>query len=1213
MSNRPARRGMTLEERQPHYEDSAKCPRTLTKTRHIDDVLYVAGRAPVIDQTEYEIMFVTSALEEDEATTAATSVFGMRIPQPAEYLKGSTGIIKDVALRAGIDLDRCYYTACCKWLLPRAQRSKPAKKIMKWGLPILEDEIKRVKPKIIVCLGKHVFDMLSPQKISFDDAHGFWFWAEEYQAHLYVMYAPSLLVGCPEYYEMFRIDFKEVARRKEILDNGGLITGQTFTHQVINSMDELEDWLDHLETLVEEDRWPGLRDEWGNPLLSVDAEWHGKTHIDGKLRTIQFAWSETEAVVIAFRDEKTEWSFEMGEDERPALLSFELVPPDEGAPKLEGEFKFVLGEPEFDAEALGPNRNGDSYSPAVIEKMVEFANTPSMEHIIRGSRQIGKSDSVATVFKMTIDAARDKLRYAAIGKKLFATFERIKARYIGHHFPADAPWMNYWLGMETYGKLEMDTEFAMQIVDESAELGLERLGMQFTNLGRYDFDLVMWKRENKELCQGGYGFIPSSILYSYAAADVIVPYRAYPMIKRQMEAQRLWSYYRDMFGPFSSNVFVEFCMTGLPMNVEVMDQLRHLFTFAKDRLDKTFKRRMAADATRKLKSKFIKEFGVLATKACLPLIEERNGEALRAAVKQMLLDAGQLAEVPKWNKLLAHWEDSPAFNIRSSDQMARWLFDFEGLTPIKSTNQRAKGLPSMAWEKVLELPADRQSLYKPAVDKQTLAILSEQLPAIDELLNLNAVGNLSKAFLREPSVYVDEDTGEETFMERGLHSWLQHDGRIHPQTSSTETGRPRTFFPNVLNWPAVQNKRIALSVARCVQEAHEEGDLPENLLRWAGMDSDDLPTIRSCVQAPEGYVLVESDYATAEMVALAVISGDADLARILFEPDPEWALLKSKTHGASVVRVAFADAKASGVPEDARNPEFIMHVWENGTCLGKVEESDLLRDENGAVLHARYDIHWSLIERTYGKFREMMKAKIARNAAKVLNFSSAYGASENSLERKIEADTGVKPTPGTGERGLEAIRERQPRATEFLEEMAKVPKERGMYRAASGRIRHCLTHSAGSGVGWRTRNSIDSALGRELKNYPMQESVGATSARACNWLLKAYRRLGMKSRPMICLYDSVVTLAPLEERFLAARLHKICMSEINAWEYEDDRGKRTLRYSIDNEFNYRWSTRPTEADQQQLDDREWNPSSPKWNFLENHPNLLGMAGLPKAT
>jgi hypothetical protein len=78
----------------------------------------------------------------------------------------------------------------------------------------------------------------------------------------------------------------------------------------------------------------------------------------------------------------------------------------------------------------------------------------------------------------------------------------------------------------------------------------------------------------------------------------------------------------------------------------------------------------------------------------------------------------------------------------------------------------------------------------------------------------------------------------------------------------------------------------------------------------------------------------------------------------------------------------------------------------------------------------------------------------------------------------------VKPEPGTGQKGLDAIAARQPRASQFLLEMAEVPKRKGYYRCASGRIRHCVLHGAGSGVGWRIRNSIESALGREMRNFP---------------------------------------------------------------------------------------------------------------------------------
>lgn len=214
--------------------------------------------------------------------------------------------------------------------------------------------------------------------------------------------------------------------------------------------------------------------------------------------------------------------------------------------------------------------------------------------------------------------------------------------------------------------------------------------------------------------------------------------------------------------------------------------------------------------------------------------------------------------------------------------------------------------------------------------------------------------------------------------------------------------------------------------------------------------------------------------------------------------------------------------------------------------------------------------------------------------------NSAYGASPASLERKIKSDTGVAPPPGTGQKGLDAIAMRQPRATEFLEEMSKLPETQGYYRCKSGRIRHAVVHGRDSGVSWRVRQSQLSAMGREFKNVAMQESVGATTARAFHWITKAYERFGMETVPIITLYDSIVSSGPIEERFAARRVHDIYMSEVNTWDYDG----RTLRYGVDNEFNYCWSTKPTKKQKEELDDPEWNPTPGRLRFVENLPSLV---------
>jgi len=192
-------------------------------------------------------------------------------------------------------------------------------------------------------------------------------------------------------------------------------------------------------------------------------------------------------------------------------------------------------------------------------------------------------------------------------------------------------------------------------------------------------------------------------------------------------------------------------------------------------------------------------------------------------------------------------------------------------------------------------------------------------------------------------------------------------------------------MPNTLNWPSYVNDRISLSVARCIKEAHEEGDLPEELSKWIDVPSGDLPSIRSCVTAPPGWILVESDYATAEMHGLAVISGDKMLQKLLSEPDPDWVYMKAgNKYGIEAVRVGFSPTAETGIPETAHDPEYIMKAWKDNEYLGEVTDDMLVRDDEGNPVHTSFDIHWSLIERTYGKCRESMVKKIDRNAAKVV-------------------------------------------------------------------------------------------------------------------------------------------------------------------------------------------------------------------------------------
>lgn len=1408
---------------EPLYDEIEKRPKTLTKSRRIEGIMYVAG-ACRSGAERSDVMVVSLAVEEDEVDEEAVEVAGFKFKQGPRHLKGAGTMLVEIAARAGLDLDACYCTALCKWLIPKANRNKPNKKVLNWGLPVLLDEIKRIKPKIIVCLGKVVYDMLSSQKRKFSSVHGAWIFEEDLNALLYVMNPLTKLVGNPAVYETFRVDFSEIQRKQ--LELSGEHHEEKLIYQVLDNESDLRAWVGRM---IEEQ----------HKVFSIDCEWHKRTFANGQLRTFQLAWSDTEAVAIKFRSEHNEFCFELYES------------------------------PEAEFE-----------------------------------------------------------KYREIGEILKPLLHQPDVRYVGHHISADWPWLIHWLDLDVLGRCLLDTEFSQQLIDEASELGLERgIAMKYTTLGLYNVELNEWKRNNKALCIDGYGYIPDDIIIPYAIRDVIAPFRAWPQIMKVVESQGLQDYHDNIMIPFVTDIFTTFTVTGLPADLAMLEDLRELFQFTRRHLEVTFTAEMRDRARTLVFNKLlqVKAEGFVAGQWMGRLLQDEDVmDQQKAAQELQELDP----ETP-WVDLMIHYRDAPFFNIRSPEQMRRWLFKVEGLTPIKTTNQKAKGRPSMGWESVLELPEDQQKQYTPAVDKQTVQILAEQLPMLEHLLDLNFVGNVCKGFLKEPKYTINDETGEEEIEEQGVLQWVVQPEnmaynylRVCALFSSTETGRPRAWMPNVLNWPSHVQPRIGYAVMKSLKEAEAAGVLPPNLRRWLDIsDPKDIPSIRSCIQAPPGYVLVEHDYDTAELVALSKIAKDDKMSKIFEGRDPAWVVLKPG-RAAETVRVAFDEYDATGISPALCRQEFLMSAWANDKKYADFTEDDLLRDADGNLVHAKYDMHWMVVERTYGKPREMMKKKPHRDSGKVLNFcvagdalvetrdrgaveirnirledlvwdgvewvqhegvistgrkeiieyqglratrlhdvwtaergkvkfeeacaesltlvrtstagqvhqptwdpdlsgvsgtagvglllhqdrvselreramegtaecrdgqidkvqvhastplqsqipgsrsgsievsdasvrcddaavlqghsrvvaplpgsrdqsgvqgsrglcdlgsgevygrsdsdaglrpggkrrallqgepavggsvdepdesgiwttselsrsaavsgrpsrsqihmedgagahengayqradldeacakfscgeaetydllnagprhrftcqgvlvsnSSLYGASPNTLERKIESDTGAKPDPGTGQAGLDAIEARQPRATEFLREMEKIPETTGYYRAASGRLRRCVTHGRNAQISWRTRNSVVSALGREMRNFPMQESVAATAARAGIWLLKAYKMFGLKARPMIILYDSVVTLCPLEERFVVSHLHDLFMCKLNTWRYIDVHGDRTLQYSSTGELNYRWSCPPPKSELAILQDESWNPTPDRLKWILNFQN-----------
>lgn len=412
--------------------------------------------------------------------------------------------------------------------------------------------------------------------------------------------------------------------------------------------------------------------------------------------------------------------------------------------------------------------------------------------------------------------------------------------------------------------------------------------------------------------------------------------------------------------------------------------------------------------------------------------------------------------------------------------------------------------------------------------------------------------------------------------------------------------RLRSFNPNVLNWPSYITNKLGAGLSSIIKRRAEIHQLPKRLEKYLGVKEKDFPTIRGICMARPGWCVVEADFKTAEMRGLAFISGDEKLKRIILNPDDCFGLPRPECipEGISaedcIVRLKFPSYVAK--PKDKE--KYIFTYASDGIIHCTFTPDQLLRDEKGELVHPAYDMHWQICELSRHVPREEMNKKRDRGAAKVVTFSSAYGATASSLARKVEADTGSKVTEEEAQALLNAIEERQPRATIFFHEMEEAPvRGEPFIRAASGRKRHLRVLGQLSGGMWNpARKSSITALGRECRNFKMQESVAATASLASiNILDFLLIHPELKGYPIVCLYDSLVIHCPEEEREIWKKVLELYMHARNGWWYEGD----ILRYPIDTEVNAGWSTKATGRKYEELHDPEYKPTPKELKGVED--------------
>ena len=559
--------------------------------------------------------------------------------------------------------------------------------------------------------------------------------------------------------------------------------------------------------------------------------------------------------------------------------------------------------------------------------------------------------------------------------------------YIGHNGAADAQWMLTHLGLEVYnGKFIFDTMFGIQTVDEYADQKLEKLAAKYTDKGRYDIELILWKKSNKGVSfdeEQGYGQIPLSILFPYGCSDADVTFRLYPIIKDMLIRDGTYDYFMNIKLPFVIDGFTSMSIAGVPFCAEDANKARIAYLAAGLIMQKLFMmmiKKEAHDLFYTEVSKIAQETPIANIAEIQRYFEEgRSLEDIFNLLKR-LYKRNALPILP----YLEHYYTIDSFNPNSADHKKRWLFDIKKYTPIKTTKpQEGNAIP---WERVLKMPPAKQKKYSPAVDKDTLKIFSDKGDDLClHLLQLNAINQVTKSFLK----------GEDG----GLQKYLTSDGRLHSNFVMTESSRPRSFKPNILNVPSDVSDYISQGFKKVlkflnVEDISDTSNYDQDNFRSI-VDSlkstynikenitikDLVPVpLRWCFKAPEGYCFVDADYATAEVFTIAYLANDKKLIATLNDPDPQFAFKKMPDGSIKQVRIAYCDDIVE-FTEDAKDP----------ALLTDPNDPDLVRNKDGTLKHPLQDVHWTAVENKYvlNTPREKLDKRKTRNAiGKTANFCS---------------------------------------------------------------------------------------------------------------------------------------------------------------------------------------------------------------------------------
>jgi hypothetical protein len=418
------------------------------------------------------------------------------------------------------------------------------------------------------------------------------------------------------------------------------------------------------------------------------------------------------------------------------------------------------------------------------------------------------------------------------------------------------------------------------------------------------------------------------------------------------------------------------------------------------------------------------------------------------------------SEVENHIKEKAHWPD---FKLRSVMQMKEFLFgtryngklDEEG-NPIRIRPEGAISLkleplldtskPPRRWVELVE--RNLVHTASPSTSKLVLGIMARECQDPFKKMMLGLVRDqrfldqVLKSVLRTPQAeadgFVEDDDGNMVY-DGGMYSHICSDGRVRcTMLPFAETGRWKCRRPNLQNISKTRDK----DYKRLLGERYKT-------------------KLRSILTATPGYAFVEFDYKGAELLGMAIMSGDL---------------------------VMIDHATRALHPDEGYD--------EKGNPL-----------KGGKFPHPQYyDIHSNIAVLAFGlnclptkKGLDAIGKLYLRNIAKTVIFGVAYGRGAKAIALAAREE-GVIISPEEAQEIIDTIFRTYKKLGPFFDEARRLAVEVGVIESCFGRKRRFPK---------TTDRKLQEEFGRQAMNFPVQSMVASAVDRGLARMDEVIRNAGL--------------------------------------------------------------------------------------------------------